>query len=239
MAVAQFGRQMVLPFGTRHDASFENFFGEVNQRVAKILLQALDEDTARFVYLDGPEGAGKTHLSVAALNRMEIRGALAGYLSMAELAGAPEEFLRSAFESMLGYRLVIIEDVEHILPSDTSEVLLFDLFNEVNARGSSLMLTSKCSVDQLGIRLPDLASRLKSGLTLRLSALNDAEKLDIFRSVASERGLQVSDDLMVYLIRRSPRDLGQLMSILGTLDEAAWTQKQKLTIPFARKVLGW
>lgn len=232
-------QQMVLPFGTRHDASFETFFGDNNQRTGALLAQWVDDPDELFAYLMGADGTGKTHLAIAALNRFEERGFAAAYFSLAALEGADAEQLGAALDSVAGAAFVVLEDVQFALGLPDKEQRLFDCFNELRMRGVKLLVTAHCTVEQLDLSMPDLRSRFKSGLTLRLNVVSDDDKLEILAGAARELGLDLSDEVSRYIIRRSSRNLDDLLSVLSQLDKAAWTQKHKISIPFVKKEMAW
>lgn len=232
--------QLVLPFGIRHDASFKNFFGEQNARILALLKGSIASgNDHRFVYLAGPQDSGKTHLSIASLNFALQHLLRANYVSLSELESFSQEDIKNYFESVRDCDLLLLEDIDLFLGEEERQRLLFDTFNFVRDAGKVLVVTSRKSVDELSLGLADLASRLRSGLTLKLNAINDSEKKEILMQVSRDRGLDMAPDLAEFLIRRSPRNLGQLIDLVVRLDQAAWVAKQKLTIPFIKKTLGW
>jgi DnaA family protein len=85
--------------------------------------------------------------------------------------------------------------------------------------------------------LPDLLSRLSWGITMLTHAPNEAEKIELLRRKAQERGFDLPFESAVYLLQRSPRDLGSLLKIIQDLDHASLSAQRKLTIPFVRSVL--
>jgi len=50
-------------------------------------------------------------------------------------------------------------------------------------------------------------------------------------------GIELNEDVLQYLQRRLPRDLGALCDALDQLDGAALAQQRRLTVPFVRSVL--
>jgi DnaA family protein len=89
---------------------------------------------------------------------------------------------------------------------------------------------------QLALR-PDLASRLGWGLVYQLHALTDAHKAAWLRAEAGQRGLQLGDDVVDYLLTRMPRDLPSLAALLARLDRYALSRKRPVTLPLVREFL--
>jgi len=54
---------------------------------------------------------------------------------------------------------------------------------------------------------------------------------------AAQRGLQLPQETLDYLMKRLPRDLHTLFRILDELDEASLAAQRRLTIPFIRAAL--
>lgn len=233
--------QLALPFAPSDDISFSSFVGETNLKAAQILERQVRSGQDGFIYLAGPEGSGKTHLAMSALNIYEELGLSAAYLSLPSLLQVAGADLSGAYDAFKHYDALVIEDVKQVLPSQNFETLLFNLFNELKVSMKQMLVTSSCSVSQLNLSLPDLASRYRSGLSLRLSAMCDHEKQEVLSELARTRGLDLSAEVTAYIIRRSGRDLGALLKILNDLDKACWIhkQKQKLSIPFVKKTLAW
>ena len=86
--------------------------------------------------------------------------------------------------------------------------------------------------------LPDLASRLKSGATFRVHALDDEGRLCALQMRARFRGFELPDETGRYLLARVGRGVAELFQLLDQLDRAALAAQKQLTIPFVRQVLG-
>jgi len=52
------------------------------------------------------------------------------------------------------------------------------------------------------------------------------------------RGLELSDEAAVFMLRRVTRDAGALFKVLDIADEAALAAQRKLTVPFLKSVLS-
>ena len=56
--------------------------------------------------------------------------------------------------------------------------------------------------------------------------------------MAAERGLQLSDDIVGYLLTRLPRDMASLQSVMEVLDRYSLMRKRALTLPLVREALA-
>jgi DnaA family protein len=133
--------------------------------------------------------------------------------------------------------LLVLDDVDALAGDDQGEFLLFDLINRLREQEIPLLMTASLPPAACGFRLPDLLSRLGWGITMPIHAPNEAEKIELLRRKAQERGFDLPFESAVYLLQRSPRDLGSLIRIIQDLDHASLSAQRKLTIPFVRSVL--
>ena len=54
---------------------------------------------------------------------------------------------------------------------------------------------------------------------------------------AASRGLELTEEVAAYLLRRCPRDLVTLFALLDQLDTASLAAQRRLTIPFVRQFI--
>ncbi len=97
-----------------------------------------------------------------------------------------------------------------------------------------LVVAASAGPMALGLKLPDLATRLAAGLVYQLQPLSDEEKIAALRLRAERRGMEMGEDVAHYLLTRYPRDLHSLFALLDKLDTATLAAQRRLTIPFLR-----
>ncbi len=85
--------------------------------------------------------------------------------------------------------------------------------------------------------LPDLASRLAWGLRLQLEPLEDHDKLAVINLHSDALGLILPEEVQRYLLKHHDRSMTALIHTVEKLQQAALTQKRRITIPLAREVL--
>lgn len=238
------GKQLTLSVEIREDANFKQFIGTPSEKCAVLLEDALHEGSETLIYVSGAKESGKTHLASAAIHYCEAHGKAVAYFAMNDLAGIDDSF-EALFEELDSFDVVVLENIDRWLAVKDDEQLeareraLFNIFNEFKQSGQQLILTARASVGNLEIHLADLASRIQSGLSLTLSPFSDEAKQKILQNAAMERGLEMSDEISSFIIRRSGRNMGQLFAVLDSLDRASLEEKRRLTVPFVKKVLDW
>lgn len=126
-------------------------------------------------------------------------------------------------------------DDVHLL-DNAGQIDLFNTYNQLKAEGNSLITAGLHAPSQMQLR-DDLATRLAWGLVYQLYPLTDTEKAQALKNHATERGMNLPDEVIAYCLRYLRRDLPTLMSILNALDDWSLTEKKPITIPMLKKLL--
>ncbi|MEX3548260.1 MAG: DnaA regulatory inactivator Hda [Burkholderia sp.] len=225
-------RQLTLDFGTPPPRTFENFtIGANDELVSR--LRRLDPAPAagpvaddRSFYVWGEAGSGRSHLLQALV--YDTSYGSARYLTPQSLLGA------IAFDPRVS--LYAVDDIDAM--SDTQQIALFNLFNEVRAHPSSAFVSAGSAAPlALDVR-EDLRTRLGWGLVFHLAPLADADKAGVFKRAARDRGIAIADDVPAYLLTHYRRDMSSLMTLLDALDRFSLEQKRAVTLPLLRTLLA-
>ena len=227
-------------------ATFETFIDSTGQLLSD-LTQLLEEKTGnklenkpevnqepRQYFLWGSASTGKTHLLQAICNQLATSEKNVIYLPMKELVHQSADILND----MQQLDVLCIDDVDVVLGDELWDRQLFILINELRAKNKSIVMTANSSPHEIKISFPDLASRLVWGPVYKLSLLKDEEKSRAIQAHAKVRGLEVSDEVCSYLLKRFPRDLNKLIELLDQLDKESLVQQKKVTVPFVKAVLN-
>ena len=113
---------------------------------------------------------------------------------------------------------------------------LFASFTAARQLESRELIAASAPPDRLGLKLPDLVSRLAWGTGYALQPLDDVQKLEAVRLRAQHRGFEMPEDVARYILSRYPRDLPSLFDLLDRIDQASLTQQRRVTIPFLRRL---
>lgn len=222
-----------LALGLRLDQgiSFDSYLpGEVNAVALEVLRNARES----VLYLCGVEAVGKSHLLQAAVHDALQRGESACYLPLRELLAYEAEEVLAGLESQ---DVLAVDDIDAIAGNAEWEHQLFHLFNALRDAGGRWIASGRVPVAELPLALADLRSRLGWGPSLQLRMLSDDEKLASMQQRARQSGLELPEDVGLYLINRCGRDLPTLLQTLDRLDHASLVAQRRLTIPFVRDAL--
>ncbi|GGE71705.1 DnaA regulatory inactivator Hda [Streptosporangium jomthongense] len=228
--------QLVLGVRLRDDARFDNFHGDRNREAALRFQSVLSgADELPVVVVCGDSDTGKSHLLQAACHRAEALGNTAVCISIAEL----EPFGPEALAGLDAMDIVALDDLDRIAGRADWEEAVFHLYNRLHDGGHTLIVSLSEVPASLPFTLPDLASRLRQGVTVQLGIYRDADRQKILMARAERRGLTMTDEVAGFIMRRAPRRLGELLGILDTLDENSLQAQRRLTIPFVKTVMQW
>lgn len=226
-------RQLPLSLPLRDTSTLETFVEPAATGLvatAKALLQAPGQ-----LYIWGDRGCGSTHLLEAVTRAALDAGQNACLLSATEMLAADPAML----EGLEQFACLALDDIDLLAGHQAWEEGLFHLYNRLVAARHSFLCAARQPPSGAGFRLPDLASRLAAGPVYQLAPLDDAGRERLLVSRAAARGLEMPAELARYIAVRAPRTNIDVLDCLDRLDAAVWEQKRRLTLPFARDVLGW
>lgn len=230
-------KQLTLDISLDDHYTFNNFWVGDNGELINCLRAHCSTDNAflieRFIYVWGQKHSGRSHLLQACCHEASIYNRSCFYLSLSAINKLTPRILENIETSSL----VCLDDIQNIGNKKEWEEAIFKLFNEIMENQNQLIVASDVAPQLLLITLPDLKSRLSSGLPLQIKPLNDEQKLSALQMRAHKRGLIFPEAVGKYLLYRYARDTKNLFLVLDKLDKASLASQRKLTIPFIKRVL--
>ncbi|MFK7955678.1 MAG: DnaA/Hda family protein [Lysobacterales bacterium] len=220
--------QLPLTLPSDDEASFEFFVA--GSAFVSYLKQIASGESQDWVWLQGAEGRGKTHL-LCAMSR--AAGRPAGYLDAAVLKDAGPDCLAA----LDGLELVLLDDFDQLL-SPLWEEAWFHQFNRWRASGTQLVVASARRLHGHEVQLPDLQSRLRMMVEVQIGSLSAADHADLLQRRAAARGFALDTPVINYLLSRESRSARELVLMLDRLGHESLSAQRKLTVPFVRQVLG-
>jgi len=222
--------QLTLSIGTVPSSSFESYLPGSGNAAACATLKAFcaGEVSEKQILLWGEHACGKTHLLSAVCQEFAAKGYQVAYLT-GELASHDDALM--AMESI---DLLCLDDL-HLLEGSAQETL-FHCINRCRDSGTRLIFSSRVSIDELRFSLADLVTRLSWGPVFQLHTLSDEELPNALALQLQLRGLDVSGDVIEYIVRRYPRNMQALNQLVEQLDQASLTEQRRITIPLVRSV---
>ena len=225
--------QLTLPIHANDNACFENFYSGSNASTVEALKSLVETGESQPVLLRGHTGSGKSHLLFAVARRLKALDKTFSYLDLSQ-----EDAVPALLEYADADAWVLLDDLHAWAGELEKERALFALYERVKRADGVWLGTANASVEAIGFQLPDLVSRLRSGLDFHLQTLDEAGKLEALRLRALHRGISLREDAIQYLANRFSRDMHQLFELLEKIDRDSLQAQRKVTIPFLRELLN-
>lgn len=176
----------------------------------------------RTLCIHGPAGCGKSHLANVWRSRSGAMEIVADRLDTAVVGDLAPEVTGC-----------VLEDVYPV----ADETALFHLLNVLNDRRGHLLLTADRPPLQWDVRLQDLRSRLLAVPSQEIGAPDEGLLGAVMIKMFADRQIDVSHDVLVYLVTRIERSFDGARRVVDALDRAALSAHRRLTVPLARDVL--
>ncbi|MGD9660348.1 MAG: DnaA regulatory inactivator Hda [Porticoccaceae bacterium] len=230
--------QLSLALSLRDEATFDNFLTRPDSVRAQAVqvLQGKLYSGQHLVYLWGAPQAGVSHVLQAACHYYLEHQRGAQYLPLEEVISFEPESLLVGLDQL---PLVCLEDIDRIQGKPSWEKAIFTLYNSLRDKGGLMLVSADRPPRELQLGLADLKSRWSSGLTYHFRPYSDEDKLDILRFRASRLGLELSEDVALFILSRGSRNVDQLIGYLKLLDAESLRARRRITIPFVKKTFHW
>ncbi|WP_286235512.1 DnaA regulatory inactivator Hda [Thalassotalea sediminis] len=230
--------QLSLSVHLPDDETFESYRSVINEPVSKLLSsfiaqEQLIDSGIHSAYLFGLHGVGKSHLLHACCAFAQGINLSSVCLSFSEKDQLSPEML----QGLENIDVICLDDIQFVSQDKSWQQAIFDLYNRVIEQDKRIIISGDQGVNELGLTLPDLASRLSWGHVMQIKPLSDDEKLEALQCRAQQRGLYISDEVGRFLLARINREMTSLLAALETLDKASIREQRRITIPFIKEVL--
>ncbi|MCB1584260.1 MAG: hypothetical protein KDI92_14465 [Xanthomonadales bacterium] len=220
--------QVPLPFNNKVTCRLVDFIGSGKVVDALSHYQTLPHLT----YLWGAPFAGKTFLLSALYDALLVAGEK---VMVVDALNVLDPDLMDYL--LCSHDYLLVEDVEQLSGNKSNETALFNLYNACQSSQTKLLLTASCSQRDEQWRLPDLKSRLNSGLILSLEVLKGADALLCIRQLFERNGMPLEETVVNYLNTTQNSSLTNLYPLFMQLSMDTLKFKRKVTIPMVKQAL--
>ena len=209
----------------------DNFFPAGNEEVFAAFNGWLNGNIDKSVlFLHGVIGSGRSHLLQAACRYISEKERPSIYVPAGE-PGISGEFISQLDPEST----VCIDDLDQVVGDEHWEEAVLEVHERLLSSNGRLLLAALQPPRVLDLMLPDLATRLAAGAVYRIQPLTERELPRAMQLRARRRGLELPDEVVEYLLRRVPRNSEAIFDLLDRVDEAAFSKKRRLTVPFIRE----
>ena len=215
-------RQLPLDLGHSPGYSRDDLVVSEANRQAVALIDRWPDWPATVVVLAGPAGSGKSHL--ASIWR-ETTGA----------AKLDPSRIEADASGMDAGTPALVDDADR---GGLDEQGLFHLINAARAAGTHVLLTARRFPAAWGVRLPDLASRLRAAATVEIHEPDDLLLAGVITKLFADRQIEVEANVVQFLVRRIERSLATAIRVVDRLDRAALEHKTRITRSLAAEAIS-
>tara|TARA_B100001769_G_scaffold227110_1_gene188563 strand:+ start:573 stop:1280 length:708 start_codon:yes stop_codon:yes gene_type:complete len=214
--------QLYFDFGRDYDASLENFFfSSKNQVLKNELIETLNFEQKKDIFIMGANNSGKTFLLNSLLNHEESLSKANIYIDLSELDGS-----KDYFTDLNQFDLICLDNFDKI--NKKIEVQIFNLINECRTTPINLIFASSLNPSELSF-MPDLISRLKQMNYFYINEIEDQEVLECIIFVAKKLNLDFSEDVMRFISKRTRRDFSSIKKTIQQLEKFLYSEKKEPT----------
>lgn len=222
--------QLAFELPSRTASGREDFFVSPSNALALQKLDLWPNWPTGKLALIGPAASGKSHLVQVWAERT------GGYVLDAD------NLSQHDLPTLIDKASIAVEGVDRIvmLPAKRraeTEEALFHLHNGLLNDGGTILFTGINAPTRWDIALPDLASRLNAAEIAQLDAPDDALLSAVLVKQFSDRQIDVSPDLIQYLLTRIDRSFEAAKTTVVALDRAGLSRKRAITPRLAGEVL--
>jgi len=197
--------------------SREDIIESEANRMAVSMLDGWPNWKSHVSVLAGPVGAGKTH----------IASVWADKASALQCAGEKlGKYLDRFVDHASDGGCVLIEDAG---AGAIEETAMFHLLNALRQGGGYCLITSRAWPVEWGVKLPDLASRLKAVQVFELREPDDELLRQVMFKLFADRQLVVDDKVIDYCVLRMERSLESAGRLVDAIDAEALARKSSIT----------
>lgn len=215
-----------LPLDLGHEPSLtrDDFMVAPCNQVAVHWVDRWPDWPTHAMVLIGPPAAGKSHLA-----RIWSARSAARFITLSDI----ENVLKAGVSP----GPLVLDQADLLIGEKESETALFHLYNFTKEKRTHLLLTMRAAPFALKFTVPDLASRLRSVLTIAIEEPDDDLLFALLVKLFHDRQVDVSEDLIRYLVPRMHRSFAAARDLVDRADRAALSKKCPVTIPLMREIL--
>jgi DnaA regulatory inactivator Hda len=213
-----------LPLDLSGDPSYrrDDFLPAEANAVAMAWVERWPDWPGQVLALAGPSGSGKTHLLRIWADRARARLLTPAHLSVVAFP--------AVLDAIGEATAVALDDAQGVAGDADRERQLFHLFNWLRERGGWLTMAAVEPPSRWPVTLPDLASRLRTAQVAEIDPPDDALLAAVLVKLFRDRQVQVTADVIDYLIRRMDRSLAAARAIVDAADHRALAQKRPVSV---------
>lgn len=226
--MVQSAKQLPLDLTYRPAFGREDFLVSPENQTALSMVDRWPDWSSPALILHGPPSCGKTHLAAVWQSKSKAIS-----IPMDRLDSFDPETVMAQKEAAA----FVLDGLDLWIGDRQAETVVFHLYNALNAAQKHMLITLRRPPTQLDFIVPDLASRLRASASAGIDTPGDALLTAILVKLFNDRQIQVSPDMLDYLLPRMDRSFAAARAIVNAVDKLSLSEKRAVTVPLLRRVL--
>lgn len=215
-------RQLTLALPHRSALGLEDFLVGPANAAAVDLVDSWPNWPHWAAFVQGPEGAGKSHLG----HVWRLRSGASRVTA--------REIGQAALDDLARHGALLVEDLHEGVGDEQA---MFHALNLAREHKWSILATSRLAPGELDVRLPDLRSRLRALPLVAISEPDEGLLAAVLVKLFADRQLEVEPHVIGYLVRHMERSLGAASRVVAEADRLALAMQRKVTRAVAAAAL--
>ncbi len=225
------GEQLTLRIPVPYQPVLEEMIGQQRRATLLPLLQHwIKTASPRILVLYGDSGCGRTYTLSAVHHALQQQG----YSNSARFLSLRCATLTPEAVGSLSCPWLFLDDLHWVLGHREWEEALFDLYNR---HPEQCWLVSSSGLPNAMCVIPDLGSRLMSGLVCPLDPWTEQDMSQFLQEAASQKGIMLESEHLVYIMQRAKRHPATLLRILERIDSMTLEFRCRVNFVILRKAL--
>ncbi len=230
------------------DFGFETFVIGPNNEFAQAAAIAVSASPGRAynpLFIHGDVGMGKTHLLQAICLRVKRSrpDSTVVYIScdgfMSQFLAAVQDGTMSDFRQRFrNVDLLVIDDIQFLAKRDRTQEEFFHTFNSLYQNNRQIILSSDVPPEEIPQLEQRLVSRFKWGLVANIQAPSYETRIEILRSKAELRGVELDNKVICYIAQHMDSNIRELESAITMLQMQSSVTGSAIDLELAQDVLS-
>ena len=178
----------------------------------------------------GPKSSGKSHLAHIWINTIQNNLPRPVQIPILQAHSINMKNLNKISQE---YPYLVIENLD----SNINEEAFFHIYNNYNIPNRSILFTSLLPPSKVGLKLPDLRSRLNIIPTVEIQQPDDDMLIALIAKLFNDRQIIISQEILNYILKYSERSFSYITKLIEEIDEISWRYGRAVSIPIVKEAI--
>ena len=227
--------------------NFENFIKGSSNEFSRTVGETVAKNPAKTfnpLFLYGPSGVGKTHLTNAIGTRIKelypekrVLYVSAHLLQVQYTDSVRTNHFNDFMKFYQSIDVLIVDDIQEFAGVTKTQQTFFHIFNHLHQNGKQLILTSDRSPIMLQGMEERLLTRFKWGLVAELEKPDTELRRNILRNKIHRDGLDIPEDVISFIAENISDSVRELEGVVNSLLAQSILFKRKIDMELAQRII--